>query len=130
MKQAMVDHYMRIIRDMNKAGVKLLAGTDTGANPLCWPGLGVHLEIEMFEKAGLSPLEALRTATINPAIYLGILEDYGTVSKGKYADLILLTENPVSIRFQHAKDLRVVKSGTYFSKKRIEEYLEEIAERQ
>ncbi|WP_421764711.1 amidohydrolase family protein [Ekhidna sp.] len=129
-KQAMVDHYMRIIRDMNKAGVKLLAGTDTGANPLCWPGLGVHLEIEMFEKAGLSPLEALRTATINPAIYLGILEDYGTVSKGKYADLILLTENPLVSVSNTQKISGVVKSGTYFSKKRIEEYLEEIAERQ
>lgn len=129
-KQSIVDHYMRIIKGMNDAGVKLLAGTDTGANPLCWPGLGVHLEIEMFEKAGLSPIEALRTATINPAIYLGIEEDHGTVSKGKFADLILLSENPLESVSNTQKISGVIKSGTYFSKKRIEEYLEEIAERQ
>lgn len=129
-KQALVDHYMRIIADMNEAGVKLLAGTDTGANPLCWPGLGVHLEIEMFEKAGLSPIEALQTATINPAIYLGIEEDYGTISKGKYADMILLFENPLESVVHTQKIAGVVKSGNYFSKTRIDEYLEEIAERQ
>ena len=129
-QQDLVNHYMRIIGDMHAAGVKLLAGTDTGANPLCWPGLGVHLEIEMFEKAGLSPIAALQTATINPAIYLGITENYGTISKGKFADMILLEENPLETVSNTQKIMGVVKSGTYFSKRRIAEYLEEIAERQ
>lgn len=129
-QQALVDHYMRIIGDMNKAGVRLLAGTDTGANPLCWPGLGVHLEIEMFEKAGLSPIQALQTATINPAIYLGVEEDYGTISKGKFADMILLSENPLESVSNTQKIVGVVKSGSFYSKTRIAEYLEEIAERQ
>ncbi len=129
-QQDLVDHYMRIIGDMNKAGVKLLVGTDTGANPLCWPGLGVHLEIEMFEKAGLSPLEALQTATINPALYLGVEEDYGTIAKGKFADMVLLSENPLETITNTQKIDGIVKSGSYFSKTRIGEYLEEIAERQ
>ena len=126
----LVDHYMRIIGDMHKAGVKLLAGTDTGANPLCWPGYGVHLEIEMLEKAGLSPAEALKTATINPALYLGIEEDYGTVDKDKMADLVLLSENPLDSISNTQKIIGVIKSGNYFNKARIGEYLEEIAERQ
>ena len=129
-QQLLVDHYIKIIGDMHKAGVRLLAGTDTGANPLCWPGLGVHLEIEMFERAGLSPAEALKTATINPALYLGIEEDYGSISKGKYADMILLSENPLESISNTQKISGVVKSGSYFSKSRISEYLEEIAERQ
>ncbi|MEQ9405091.1 MAG: amidohydrolase family protein [Cyclobacteriaceae bacterium] len=128
--QQLVDHYMRIIGDMHKAGVKLLAGTDTGANPLCWPGLGVHLEIEMFEKAGLTPHEALKTATINPVRFLGIEEDYGTIAKGKYADMILLSDNPLESISNTQKIAGVVKSGSFFSKTRINEYLEKIAERQ
>ncbi|MEP5613755.1 MAG: amidohydrolase family protein [Cyclobacteriaceae bacterium] len=129
-QQLLVDHYMKIIGEMNTAGVKLLAGTDTGANPLCWPGLGVHLEIQLFEQAGLSPGEALKTATINPALYLGIEEEYGTISKGKYADMVLLSENPLESISNTQKIDGVVKSGSYFNQTRITEYLEEIAERQ
>lgn len=129
-KRKQVEHYLTIIGDMHKAGVKLLAGTDTGANPLCWPGLGVHLELEMFEKAGLSPGEALKTATVNPVQFLGIEEDYGSVSSGKFADMLLLTENPL-VSISNTQEIAgVVKSGSFFSKGRIAEYLEEIAERQ
>lgn len=129
-QKKMVDHYSRIIGDMHKVGVKLLAGTDTGANPLCWPGLGVHLELEMFEKAGLSPTEALKTATINPVKYLGVEEDYGTIKKGKFADMVLLTENPLESISNTQKIFAVIKGGSFYSKGRIKEFLEEIAERQ
>lgn len=129
-KQLQVEHYKRIINDMHETGVRLLAGTDMGANPLCWPGLGLHLEIAMLEEAGLTPAEALKTATINPAIYLGIEEDYGTIASGKYADMVLLSENPLETVSNTQSIVGVIKSGSYFSKKRIEEYLEVIAERQ
>lgn len=129
-KQLQVEHYMRIINDMYKAGVKLLAGTDTGANPLCWPGMGLHLEIAMMEEAGLPPAEALKTATINPAIYLGIEKDYGSIATGKFADMVLLSENPLETVSNTQKIAGVIKSGSYFSKTRIAEYLDVIAERQ
>lgn len=128
-KKLQVEHYKQIIKDMHEAGVQLLAGTDTGANPLCWPGLGLHLEIAMMEEAGLSPAEALKTATINPAIYLGIDKDYGTISSGKFADMVLLSKNPLETVSNTQSIAGVIKSGSYFSKKRIEEYLEVIAER-
>ena len=53
---------------MNKAGVGLLAGTDE-MNPYCFPGFGLHDELGLLVNAGLTPLEALRAATINPALF-------------------------------------------------------------
>ena len=128
--QLLVEHYIKIIGDMNDAGVRLLAGTDTGANPLCWPGLGVHYEIELFEKAGLTPIGALRTATLNPVLYFGIEEDYGTIEKGKFADMVVLDANPLETVSNTQKISGVVKSGMVFNKNRIKEYLSEIADRQ
>ena len=67
---------------MHRAGVKMLAATDA----LIWyvfPGFSLHGELELFVKAGLTPLEALQTATRNPAIYLGLIDTLGTVEEGE-----------------------------------------------
>ncbi|MFD2100711.1 amidohydrolase family protein [Flagellimonas iocasae] len=87
--------YLEMVKAMNEKEVLFLAGTDVGANPLCHPGVGVHNELEAFTHAGLSPAEALKTATLNPALFFDIQEKYGTVSMGKMADLVLLNENPL-----------------------------------
>lgn len=87
--------YLDMVDNMNQKGVMLLAGTDVGANPLCHPGVGVHNELEAFTNAGLTPAEALKTATLNPALFFDIQEKYGTVSVGKIADLVVLSENPL-----------------------------------
>ena len=79
---------------MHRAGVKLLAATDA----LVWyvvPGFSLHDELELVVKAGLTPMEALQTATRNPAIYLGLMDTVGTVEQGKKADLVLLEANPL-----------------------------------
>ena len=79
---------------MHRAGVKLLAASDA----LLWyvvPGFSLHDELELFVKAGLNPMEALQTATRNPAIYLGLIDMVGTVEMGKKADLVLLEANPL-----------------------------------
>lgn len=78
---------------LHRAGVPLLAGTDLGF-PFVYPG-DIVAELELFVQAGLSPLDALRTATINPARYLDQERDFGTVSAGKVADLVLLEANPL-----------------------------------
>jgi hypothetical protein len=73
---------LELILGMHRAGVKLLAATDS----LGWyvvPGFSLHDELELFVKAGLSPMEALQTATRNPAIYLGLSDIVGTVEKKK-----------------------------------------------
>jgi hypothetical protein len=79
---------------MHRAGVELLAGTDTPF-PFCFPGFGVHDELALLVKAGLTPMEALQTATRNPARYFGRLVDQGTIEQGKLADLVLLNADPL-----------------------------------
>jgi imidazolonepropionase-like amidohydrolase len=79
---------------MHRAGVEILAGVDHPF-PFCFPGFSVHDELVLLVEAGLTPMEALQTATRNPARYLDRLADLGTVEKGKIADLVLLDANPL-----------------------------------
>lgn len=83
-----------LIGPMRRAGVEFLAGTDV-LNPYCFPGFSLHDELGLLVEAGLSPMEALQAATLNPARYLGQEKDLGTVEKGKIADLVLLDANPL-----------------------------------
>ena len=82
-------------RDLKDAGVKLLAGTDM-PQAFVYPGFSLHEELELLVRSGLTPLEALRTATYNPADFLGALDSLGTVAEGKMADLVLLDANPLT----------------------------------
>ena len=81
-------------RDLKNAGVKLLAGTDM-PQAFVYPGFSLHDELVLLVRSGLTPVEALRTATYNPAEYLGALDSLGTVAQGKIADLVLLDANPL-----------------------------------
>jgi imidazolonepropionase-like amidohydrolase len=80
---------------LSKAGVGLLAGTDA-PRAFIYPGFSLHEELALLVRSGLTPLEALRTATYNPASYLGALDSLGTIDKGKIADLVLLDANPLN----------------------------------
>jgi imidazolonepropionase-like amidohydrolase len=84
---------MNIVAEMQKAGVKILAGTDAPA-PYVFPGFALHDELQLLVEAGLTPLEALQAATKSPAEFLHTAKDSGTIEKGKYADLLLLDANP------------------------------------
>ena len=94
-EKQLVKKYLEIIGSMQRSGVKLMTGSDFGANPLLFPGWGVHDEMALFVKAGLTPMEALQAATRNPAQFLGLDRSVGTVEKGKLADLVLLDANPL-----------------------------------
>jgi hypothetical protein len=82
-------------RELKEAGVKLLAGTEM-PQVFVYPGFSLHQELELLVRSGLTPLEALRTATYNPAEFLGALDSLGTVAQGKVADLLLLDANPLA----------------------------------
>ncbi|MDP9202022.1 MAG: amidohydrolase family protein [Gemmatimonadota bacterium] len=84
-----------IVAAMQRAGVPTLAGSDVG-NPWLVPGYSLHDELALFVQAGMPPLAALQTATINPARYLGALDSLGTIAEGKIADLVLLDGNPLN----------------------------------
>jgi imidazolonepropionase-like amidohydrolase len=79
---------------LQRAGVKLLAGTDLGI-PYAYPGSSLHEELELMVQAGLSPFQALQSATINPARFFKKENEMGSIQKGKRADLVLLNANPL-----------------------------------
>ncbi len=86
------------LRKIHTAGVPVALGTDMWA----FPGLGVSIEMDLYVKAGLPPLEAIHAATQTAARSLG-LEDRGTLEPGKRADFLLLDADP-------AKDVRNARS--------------------
>lgn len=79
-----------LILAMQRAGVPLLAGTDTGP----W-GFTLHSELENFVKAGLTPQQALLTTTRNPAQFAGVTDHAGKIADGYQADLLILDRNPL-----------------------------------
>jgi imidazolonepropionase-like amidohydrolase len=85
---------LRLVKALRDAGIPLLAGTDF-PNPYCFPGFGLHEELQWMVKAGLTPAEALQTATINPARYFGIEQRTGSIAEGKTANLVILEANPL-----------------------------------
>ncbi|MFN7922658.1 MAG: amidohydrolase family protein [Bryobacteraceae bacterium] len=114
----------------HKAGVPLLAGTDCGvSNNYVMPGWSMHEELEALVKMGLTPAEALRTATINPARWRGEEATEGSVEKGKRADLLLLRSNPLN----HISSTREIESlflgGQEFSRSKLDAMLRIVADR-
>jgi hypothetical protein len=92
--RAMFAKRLAQVGTMRRAGVRILAGTDA---PLrnSPPGFGLHEELMLLVRGGLPPLEALRSATIEPARFLGMADSLGTIAPGKLADLVLLEANPL-----------------------------------
>ena len=85
---------MKIVGLFNKHGVKIIAGTDTPIGFLT-PGFSLHKELELQVEAGLTPLQALRSATITPAKFFNLDNKIGTIDPGKYANLVILNSNPL-----------------------------------
>jgi len=113
---------VELVGAMKRAGVGILAGTDCG-NPFCFPGFSLHDELELLVQGGLTPMEALRAATRDPAECLGQLDTLGTVSAGKIADLLLLEANPLDdIRNTKRVD-SVVVGGRLLSRAKLHELL-------
>ena len=103
------DESMRLVGLMYRAGVPILAGTDT-MNPQCFPGFGIHDELALLVDAGLSPLAALQAATRNAAEFMGQLDRRGTIEVGKTADLVLLNKNPLA-DIHHTRSIQAVVLG-------------------
>jgi imidazolonepropionase-like amidohydrolase len=107
------------------AGVPLLAGTDSGS-PYVYPGFSLHDELQLFVSCGLTPAEALRTATLNPAVFLDRDADLGTIGAGKLADLVLLDANPLDDIANTQKIRAVVLNGRYLDRAALDTFLAEV----
>jgi len=114
------------VRKLHAAGVPLLAGTDTPAGVDVPPGISLHLELQRFVAAGLTPLEALQTATINPARFLGKTSDFGSVERGRIADLVILRANPLENIANTRAIGGVVADGKYWSQAEIDRLRERV----
>ncbi len=102
-----------------------MAGTDT-IDPYIFPGFSLHDELALFVEAGFTPMEALQTATCNPAKFLGEFDDFGTVEKGKIADLILLDANPLDDIRNTQEIAGVVLGGKYLPRSELDNMLAQV----
>ncbi|HKD82601.1 MAG TPA: amidohydrolase family protein [Candidatus Angelobacter sp.] len=116
------DSRSAMVKVLFDAGAKLVAGTDTPA-PFVIPGISLHEELGKLTAAGLTPYQALQTATRNGAELLGRLEDFGTISVGKRADLVLLDADPLTAISNAAAIRGVMLRGRWFSRAELESML-------
>jgi imidazolonepropionase-like amidohydrolase len=94
--------------------VPIGAGTDT---PIAFavPGYSLHSELEFLVRAGLSPLEALQSATVRPAEYFSLQDEMGSIDVGKRADMVLLDANPLDDISNTKSIAGVVTKGRWLS---------------
>jgi imidazolonepropionase-like amidohydrolase len=122
-REKFIDKELEIVGMLHKAGVPFLAGTDTPAGVHIFPGFSLHEELQRFVAAGFTPLEALQTATLNPARFFNMEDQLGTAQKGKLADLVLLSGNPLEDIANTQKIAGVIADGHYFSRGDLDKML-------
>jgi imidazolonepropionase-like amidohydrolase len=122
------DFNIRLVKAFKDAGVAMVAGTDSGTSGVVW-GFSLHDEIELLVKAGLTPEEALISATRLPATWLGIEDKVGTVEAGKFADLVLLDANPLVNIGNTRKISGVFVNGLWVGSTRISAMLADLSKR-
>jgi len=118
---------MDLVGEMQRSGVKILAGTDA-PNAYVIAGFGLHDELALLVKAGLTPMQALQSATSNPAEFFGELRDQGTIEKGKIANLILLDANPLTDITNTTRIDAVIQNGRYLSRQELDKILKRVEE--
>lgn len=118
--------HFRQILEMHRAGVMLLAGTQLNYTDVLTPGLTLHDELALFVQSDLSPFEALKTATVNPAKFMRREKDLGTIETGKLADLILLDANPLADISNTRKINSVVVNGRLLKRQDLNAILDKV----
>jgi len=122
LRSSLMQASLRIVGKMNAAGVPILAGTDTAA-PFVFPGSSLHEELALLVQAGLTPMQALESATKLPAEFLGKQRTQGTIEPDKIADLLLLDGNPLDDIHNTQKIRAVVLRGRLLDRSFLDELL-------
>jgi hypothetical protein len=107
---------------LHKAGIGLLAGSDP-RQEFGIPGFWLHEELTQLVAAGLSPMDALRTATYKPAQFLGLLDSLGTIEPRKLAEMVLLDANPLRDISNTAKINTVFTGGRMYGRRALDDIL-------
>ena len=124
-RRSFMDFYMKGLTLTNaayRAGVPVMLGTDAG-DSFVFPGASVHDELGELVKAGLTPAEALRAATLSGAKFLGRTTDFGTVQAGRFADLVLLEANPLTDVANNRRIRAVVRGGQVYERAALDSML-------
>jgi imidazolonepropionase-like amidohydrolase len=127
-RKKFIEKELEVVALLHKAGVPFLAGTDTPPGVYVFPGFSLHEELQRFVAAGFTPLEALQTATLNPARFFQMENQFGAIEKGKFADLVFLDANPLVDIRNTQKVTAVILNGQYFSKADLQKILQRVEE--
>ena len=114
-----------MIGHLSRAGVGMMAGTDCPI-ALLTPGYSLHEELRLFVEAGLTPLQALETATLKPAQYFHLEGELGTIRKNMLADLILLDANPLDDIDNTRRIRAVVRDGKLHDRAALDRMLQQL----
>ena len=133
MRQEYFRRNLQMVGALHHAGVPFMAGTDTAPGVYIMPGFSLHDELANFVEAGFTPMESLQTATSNPAKFLDMEANFGSVEPGKVADLVLLRANPLEDIRNTQKINVVIAHGRLFDRAALDQILmkvEAVARRQ
>jgi imidazolonepropionase-like amidohydrolase len=114
---------LRLTGQAHRAGVKIMAGTDSN-DTMIFPGFSLHDELGNLVAAGLSPMDALRAATTVPAEYLRRRADFGSLSPGHLADIVLLGADPMANIGNTKSIFLVMQGGKVFDRSELDALLE------
>lgn len=110
------------VRQAHEAGVRIVAGTDAG-DTYVFPGFAIHDELVELVRAGLSPADALRSATIDAARFSGQERAFGSIEEGKVADMLLLDADPLTDIRSTQRIAGLFFNGQYLDRAALDELL-------
>ena len=100
---------LNLVKVLYDKGITLVAGTDMG-----FPGYSLPRELELYVQSGLTPLQAIQTATITPAKVMGMDKTNGSIKAGKQANLLILDANPLTEIRNIRQVFTIIKDGQQY----------------
>jgi imidazolonepropionase-like amidohydrolase len=117
------------LSEMHRAGVRVMPGTDIGV-PTVFPGFSLHEEVkQLVARVGMTPMEALQSATLRPAEFFGLQDSLGTAEPGKIADLVLLDASPLDDISNTQRVYAVMVNGRLLDRKTLDSLLAQVEEK-
>ena len=123
--QAQAELRRKLLEEMNKAGVRILMGTDA-PQLFSVPGFSIHRELPLMKEANMSNYEIIKSGTKNVGEYFAGWDDFGTIAEGQRADLILVNGNPLEDLSAIQNHSGVMVQGKWYSREMIDKKLAEI----
>lgn len=117
----------KVANALHRNGVPIMAGTDALGLPLVAPGNSLHRELQLLVASGFSPYEAIQSATVVPAAFLGKANEFGTIAVGRRADLLLVAGNPLEELAVLKRSNGVMVRGKWLPRRKLDELVSQLA---